>query len=78
MTVSGSSNSTAATSSRTRPRPSEIFCLASAARPAARWSSWPLISSISAILPTRSRMRASGSLRFLSGKARFSATVMVS
>src|SRR6516225_2612103 len=32
MTVSGSSNSTAATSERTRPRPSEIFCLASAVR----------------------------------------------
>ena len=32
MTVSGSSNRTAATSERTRPRPSEIFCLASAVR----------------------------------------------
>jgi hypothetical protein len=76
--VSGSSNSTADTSLRTSPRPSEIFCLASAARPAARWLSWPLMSSISAISPTRFLICASGTLRLRSGNARFSATVMVS
>ena len=78
MTVSGSSNSTALTSSRTSPRPSEIFCLASAARPAARWSSWPESSNISATLATRCLMRSAGTPRLRSGNARFSATVIVS
>ena len=39
MTVSGSSNMMTLTSERTSPRPSEIFCLPSAVRPAARRSS---------------------------------------
>ena len=36
MTVSGSSNMMTLTSERTRPRPSEIFCLPSAVSPEAR------------------------------------------
>ncbi len=78
MTVNGSSNKTADTSGRTSPRPNEIFCFASAAKPAARWFSWPLISSISAITPTRFLIWSAGIFRLRRGKARFSATVMVS
>ncbi|CFP13867.1 Uncharacterised protein [Bordetella pertussis] len=78
ITVSGSSNRMADTSLRTRPRPSEIFCLASAVRPLARRSSTADSSSISAMRPTRSRICACGTPRLRSGKARLSATVIVS
>ena len=78
MTVSGSSNSTAFTSDRTRPRPSEIFCLASAVSPRARRLMSRVRSSMAAISSTRAAICAFGMPRFFSGKARFSATVMVS
>ena len=42
ITVSGSSNSTAHTSSRTRPRPRETFCFMSAVRPLATRLSSPV------------------------------------
>ncbi len=78
MTVSGSSNRIAETSSRTMPRPSEIFCFRSAVRLAARRSASAPRPSISMIRATRSVIFALATPRFFSGKARFSATVMVS
>ena len=78
MTVSGSSKSTAATSRRTRPRPREIFCLASAVSPEARVRRLAESSRISATSATRFRTSGSGIFRLRSGKARLSKTVMVS
>jgi hypothetical protein len=79
ITVSGSSNSTADTSLRTRPRPSEIFCLASAVRPAARLLQLAAqFQHLGDAGPRASRMSDSPSPRLRKGNARFSATVMVS
>ena len=78
MTVSGSSNRIAATSLRTSPRPSEIFCFMSADSPLARLFRSPVSSSISATCETRERTSFSGTRRLRSGKARLSCTVMVS
>jgi hypothetical protein len=76
--VSGSSNRIAATSLRTSPRPSEIFCLPSAVRPWARWDSAAPRSSISAISVTRLVTSASPTPRLRSGNARLSNTLIVS
>ena len=54
------------------------FPLKNRGLPAARTSSWPLSSSISAILPTRCLILASATPRLRKGKARFCATVIVS
>ena len=78
MTVSGSSNKIAAASARGIPRPSEIFCLASGDKLAARRSSISSISSSRATSSTRALISAGATPRFLSGKARFSRAVIVS
>jgi hypothetical protein len=77
ITVSGSSNRIALTSSRTRPRPSEIFCFSSAVRPrrggACRLHADHLGDFVHALGDI-----GLGTPRLRSGKARLSRTVMVS
>ena len=78
ITVSGSSSMIAFTSGRTKPRPSEIFCLPSAVSPEARERSIGPRSSSSAISRTRAPTLGSATPRFRSGNARLSCTVIVS
>ena len=78
FTVSGSSNSMAATSFRTSPRPNETFCLVSADKPAAFLLRKSVRSSIFAISCTRRSTLLPGTPRFRKGKAKLSKTVIVS
>ena len=68
MTVSGSSNMMTLMSSRTSPRPMEIFCLLSGDRPAALVPNMLVTSSMAAMASTRARTVASLALRFAQGK----------